>query len=113
MKWFGKHNPSRKMNLLNVYLKDMSGHIKSFDYIEAEKTFTIVFYDGPETFEPVKKLIFEHVERYCCEIIGEEDPDCIDLAIGFDKQDNEYCLHTDQKEIVFTTSRPPKVESLS
>ena len=98
------------MNLLQRYLPNFSGHIKSFIHDDLKNTFEIIFYDRPEDFNPVIKLVFSSVVDYKCEQHGNLENDFIDLAIGFDLNQNGYLLWTDIWEITFKASEVQKYD---
>ena len=91
------------MNLLERFLPDLSGHIYSLDYFSAHETLEVVFSDGPEDFVPTRKLTFSGVKDWREDLI-DVDANCIELAIGLDSVGEEYCLHTEQREITFVAS---------
>ena len=98
------------MNLLSKYIPDYSGHLEKLEYDDLNQVFTVVFYDRPEEFNPVVKLVFYGVTDYKCEMLDEEDPNCIELAIGFDLMQLGYCLHTDIREVIFNAEKVSKIE---
>jgi len=98
------------MNLLMEYIPNYSGHLKTVEYDESKHQISIVFYDKPEEFNPVVKLIFSGVSDYSCVFLDEYDPNCIELAIGFDLMTLGYCLHTDYREIIFKASKVQKID---
>ena len=69
-----------------------------------------MFYDKPEDFNPVLKLIFEGVTNFSSVQIDEREENCIDLAIGFDLKSEWYCLHTNVREVLFKSNN---VESIA
>lgn len=96
------------MNLLEHYIPDCSGHIQSIKHDATGATLEIVFYDRPEEFNAVFKLVFEGVSELNEVQIDETEENCIELVIGLDEIHGGYCLHTDIREINFRSS---KVES--
>jgi hypothetical protein len=96
------------MNLLEQYIPDYSGHIQSLKHDSTHATLEIVFYDRPEEFNAVIKLVFEGVSELNEVQLDEPDENCIELVIGLDEVHGGYCLHTDFREINFLAS---KVES--
>jgi hypothetical protein len=98
------------MNLLTKYIPDYSGHLEKIEYDEQAHVLRVVFYDRPEEFNPVVELVFSGVTDYSCELLDEEAPNCIELAIGFDLMQLGYCLHTDVREIVFNAEKVDKIE---
>jgi hypothetical protein len=98
------------MNLLTKYIPDYSGHLENLVYDEQAQVLSVVFYDRPEEFKPVVKLVFSGVTNYSCEMLDEEDSNCIELAIGFDLTQLGYCLHTDVREVIFKAEKVDKFE---
>jgi len=72
------------MNLLTKYISDYSGHLE--------------------------KIMFSGITNYRSEMLDDEVPNCIELAIGFDLMQLGYCLHTDVREIIFNAEKVDKVE---
>jgi len=89
------------MNLLKQYIPDYSGHIESVNFRASDATFEIVFYDRPETFNVVFKLVFEGVSEFREVQVDAPEENFIELAIGLDSVSGGYCLHTDIREINF------------
>lgn len=98
------------MNLLEQYIPDYSGHIQGIKHNARDATLEIVFYDRPEEFNAVIKLIFEGVTALNEFQIDEPDDNCIELVIGLDEVHGGYCIHTDTRVINFRAS---KVESFA
>jgi len=101
------------MDLMNEYLMGFSGHIESLVYDEAKRTLAVTFFDQPESWKPVVRITFSDIDQYDRVILGEEEDDFTDMAIGFDQYDDSYCLHTNLVEINFRTQVPPDVEKLA
>ena len=97
---------------MNEYLTGYSGHIESMVYDEANRTMVITFFDQPESWKPVVRIVFSDIDQYDCEILDEEEDKFTDMAIGFDQENDSYCLHTDLYEINFRTQVPPDVVKL-
>jgi len=94
------------MNLLERYIPDYSGHIESLKHSAADGTLEIVFFDRPEEFNAVLKLVFEDVSEFSqAQIIDPPEENYIELVIGLDSVHGGYCLHTDQREINFKASK--------
>ncbi|WP_299775879.1 hypothetical protein [uncultured Pseudoteredinibacter sp.] len=98
------------MNLLEEYIPDYSGHIAKLKYSVEKETLEIVFFDRPEEFNIVLKLVFYGVKELREAEFERPEDNCIELAIGLDSVIGGYCLHTDQREIHFQANR---VESFS
>lgn len=92
------------MNLLEYYIPDYSGHIESLEHSAPDGTLEIIFFDRPEEFNPVLKLVFEGVSELS-QVQIDPDENCIELVIGLDSASGGYCLHTDQREINFKASK--------
>lgn len=93
------------MNLLQQYIPDYSGHIESLKHSAAGGTLEITFFDHPEEFNVVFKLVFEGVSEFSQVQISAPEENCIELVIGLDTVSGGYCLHTDQREINFKADK--------
>jgi hypothetical protein len=93
------------MNLLNQYIPTYSGHVQSITRDERERKIEIVFFDYPEEFNPVLKLIFENVSDVSETQFEEKDENDIELIIGLDLWNGRYCLHTGLREINFKSTK--------
>ena len=100
------------MDLMNKYLTGSSAHIESLVYDEEERTLVVTFFDRPESWKPVVRITFGEIDQYGCFVLDEDEDGFIDMAIGFDQNDDSYCLHTCLVEITFCTHVPPYVEEL-
>ena len=92
------------MNLLNKYIPDYSGHIQHYKYCSKRQTIEIVFFDRPEDFQPVLKLVFNNVIELSYEQLEPAEDDYIELVIGLDVTNEVYCLHTDIREVTFSAT---------
>lgn len=97
------------MNLLEHYIPEYSGHIQSIEYSAIAASLEIVFYDCPEEFNVVFKLVFEGVSELDEVQIGEPEENSMELIIGLDEVHGGYCLHTDTREINFRSSKVKSV----
>lgn len=97
------------MNLLDEYIPEYSGHVESIEFDAEAETLEIVFFDRPEEFTPVIKLLFQGVTEFH-EEIEDLDEDCIELVVGLDLWHDGYCLRTDQREINFKASKVVSIE---
>jgi hypothetical protein len=93
------------MNLLDKYIPTYSGHVQSIGHDEKKGTIEIVFFDRPEEFNPMLKLVFEGVFNLSEEQLDEPAENYIELVIGLDLWQGRYCLHTDLREINFNASK--------
>lgn len=86
----------------------LTRHVDRVKYDQRARTVEIFFNEGPDEWKPSHKLVFESVENFREEIIGDEDypgrNNFTDLVIGFDELNGSMCLHLTCVEFIFKSN---------
>jgi hypothetical protein len=83
---------------------------KALFTMKKNETIEIVFFNHPEEFNPMLKLIFEGVTNLREEQFDEREENCLELVIGLDLSQSGYCLHTDLRELNFNASKVVSID---
>lgn len=90
-------------------------YIARIAYEPGEKSLTINFLKSPESQKIARTLIFSNIQDFSEQLNWEEavDENCVDSLIGLDEYPQQekvkYVVHTQEREIIFSTDEKPQV----
>ena len=90
-------------------------YIARIAYDPGEKSLTIKLLKSPESQKIARTLIFSNIQDFSEQLNWEEavDENCVDSLIGLDEYPQQekvkYVVHTQEREIIFSTDEKPQV----
>lgn len=99
-------------DLMNKFLSGCSPYISELNYDIGKRKLTLVCVNNVEDFLPHTKVTFSGIRSYSEETTDKDyDDDCVDGVLGMSwVTENEFCIHTDKKEIVLDIENEPTSE---